>query len=79
MPKVKLLNVEHVKRLLDERGMTVKELAAAMGYSVKTVKKYLDGADQRFMSVKFPYYIAEAFKVSFESLLYDEELRVYGE
>ncbi len=57
------IDIDYVKSLMREIGMSVGELAEKMGYSKRSVKKYLDGADQSHLRLNFPRRMAFALGV----------------
>lgn len=74
MSKIYYVNLHLVKQLMSEKGMTVKDLAKTTGYSERTIKKYLDGADQKNASTMLFGRIAKALKTSLDGLFYPQEI-----
>lgn len=74
MSKIYYVNIDLIKQIMRENKINVEELAKAAGYSVKTIKKYLNGADQKNASAILFGKIASALKVSLDSLFYPQEI-----
>ena len=50
---MQFLDMETVKKIMAEKEISVKALAAKMGKSPATVRKYLNGADQNNVRITF--------------------------
>ena len=46
MEKKHYIDMELVKKLMEEKNIDVQTMANSVGLTSKTLKKYLDGADQ---------------------------------
>ena len=47
MQKIHYVNISLIKQAMREKEVTVKDLAKLTGYTRRTIKKYLNGADQK--------------------------------
>lgn len=74
MPKTHFLNIELIKSIMKERGINARDLAEYTGYSERTIKKYLGGADQSRLTIKLPVKIADAFNMPLAQLIYRKKL-----
>lgn len=69
MKKEQLIDMRKVEKLMRQHGYTVKTFAEAIGVSPKTLKKYLNGADQSRMSSRYLIKFATALHTSAAHLL----------
>ncbi len=53
MQKIHYVNISLIKQAMREKEVTVKDLAKLTGYTRRTIKKYLNGADQKNASAIF--------------------------
>ncbi len=74
MPKIHFLNIELIKSIMEERGLNARDLAECTGYSERTIKKYLGGADQSRLTIKLPVKIADALNMPLAQLIYRKKL-----
>ena len=74
MQKIHYVNISLIKQAMREKEVTVKDLAKLTGYTRRTIKKYLNGADQKNASAIFFGKIAAALKISLDGLFYAQEL-----
>lgn len=47
MQKIHYVNKNLIKQAMREKEVTVKDLAKLTGYTQRTIKKYLNGADKK--------------------------------
>ena len=59
---------EHLKSLLEEKGMTQKELARKTGVTEASVSRYISG--QRFPRITQAYRMAWAIGIDMNTLIY---------
>ena len=74
MQKIHYVNINLIKQALREMEFTFKYLAKLRVYTPRTIKKYLNGADQKNASAIFFGKIAAALKISLDGLLYAQKL-----
>ena len=66
------IDVERVKAIMKEKGIDEKAFASLMGFTLPTVKKFLDGADQNNLSWRWLINIRAALKTPINNLLHKE-------
>lgn len=67
------ININFIKRTMKEKGMSVEELSKKMKRSPRTLKKYLNGADQSYMTMDLPLRFARALEVPLHRLFETEK------
>ncbi len=68
---MQFVDMETVKKIMAEKGISVKALAAKTRKSPATVRKYLNGADQNNVRITFMEDFAKALNVP-EKTLYSQ-------
>lgn len=66
------IDMELIKKLMAEQGLDVKTMAERMKLTPRTVKKYLDGADQSRLLTSLLFKFAKALHVDALTLLFDD-------
>ena len=72
MEKKQYINVETVKSLMAEKGIDEKTMANLMGLTPPTIRKFLNGADQKHYTAFFLYKLAKALGVLTADILYKD-------
>lgn len=68
--KKQYIDIEMVKFLMEQRGLSVKDMAKAMKITPQTVRKYLNGADQSNTGSNMLFKFAKALDVPVASLIH---------
>ncbi len=69
MSKQYYLDMEHIKNLMQERGLTEKVLAEQMGIPEKRLHFYLTSWKQKCVSFKIMLLFYNAFEIPFKQLI----------
>lgn len=64
-----LVKTKEIKRLMREKGMSVRTLAKKLGVPPKLVRYWLNEADQRYLSLNVLIIIARVLNVSIDDLI----------
>lgn len=67
--KLQVIDIDLIKAVMEERGMDEKELAKRMGVTPPTVKRLLNGADQRYMSSSVVFRLSMALDMPAQCML----------
>lgn len=73
MEKIHFIDVGKVKRLMAEKGFDDKTMAERMGITPRTLKRFLDGADQRSRGTYRLIQILNALEVSARDIMIDKK------
>lgn len=65
------LNVDKIKRVMDERGISEKQLAEMMGVPKRRLHGYIDGWTKRNVPFKIAFGLREALDITIEELTTD--------
>lgn len=66
---MQFIDMETVKRLMKEKGVTVGDIAEKMGVTARTVEKHLNGADQTYFKLGHICGYADALRVPVYAIL----------
>lgn len=72
MEKKHYIDMELVKKLMEEKNIDVQTMANSVGLTPKTLKKYLDGADQRHSTANLLFRLAKALDVPMTHLIHKD-------
>lgn len=72
MEKKYYIDMELVKKLMEEKNIDVQTMANSVGLTSKTLKKYLDGADQNHSTVNLLFRLAKALDVPMKHLIHKD-------
>lgn len=72
MEKKHYIDMELVKKLMEEKNIDVQTMANSVGLTSKTLKKYLDGADQNHSTVNLLFRLAKALDVPMTHLIHTD-------
>ena len=72
MEKKHYIDMELVKKLMEEKNIDVQTMANSVGLTSKTLKKYLDGADQNHSTVNLLFQLAKALDVPMAHLIHKD-------
>ena len=72
MEKEHYIDMELVKKLMEEKNIDVQTMATSVGLTSKTLKKYLDGADQNHSTVNLLFRLAKALNVPMTHLIHKD-------
>ena len=72
MTKTKYLDMEFIGFIMEQNGLTVRDLSQCTKYSVATIRKYLNGADQKRMSSEMVLRFAKSLNVLIVQLLFSK-------
>lgn len=72
MEKKHYIDMEFVKQLMEEKSIDIQTLAKAVKLSPKTLKKYLDGADQSNITADLLFHLSKALDVPMHILLHKD-------
>ena len=72
MEKKHYIDMELVKKLMQEKNIDVQTMANSVGLTSKTLKKYLDGADQNHSTVNLLFRLAKALDVPMTHLIHKD-------
>lgn len=72
MEKKHYIDMELVKKLMEEKNIDVQTMATSVGLTPKTLKKYLDGADQSHSTVNLLFRLAKALDVPMAHLIHKD-------
>lgn len=72
MEKKHYINMELVKKLIEEKNIDVQTMATSVGLTPKTLKKYLEGADQSHSTVNLLFRLAKALNVPMTHLIHKD-------
>lgn len=72
MEKKHYIDMELVKKLMEEKNIDVQTMANSVGLTPKTLKKYLDGADQSYSTVNLLFRLAKALDVPMTRLIHKD-------
>lgn len=68
-PVYNLIDIEKIKALMRQEGMDAETLARKAGISPRTVFRLLNGADQRYLSIKIPLNIARVLNIPLDDIV----------
>lgn len=68
-PVYDLIDIEKIKALMRQEGMDAETLAQKAGISPRTVCRLLNGADQRYLSIKIPLNIARVLNIPLDDIV----------
>lgn len=72
MEKKYYIDMELVKKLMEEKNIDVQTMATSVGLTPKTLKKYLEGADQSHSTVNLLFRLAKALDVPMAHLIHKD-------
>ena len=72
MEKEHYIDMELVKKLMEEKNIDVQTMATSVGLTSKTLEKYLDGADQCHSTVNLLFRLAKALDVPLTHLIHKD-------
>lgn len=72
MEKEHYIDMELVKKLMEEKNIDVQTMATSVGLTSKTLEKYLDGADQCHSTVNLLFRLAKALDVPLTRLIHKD-------
>ena len=72
MEKEHYIDMELVKKLMEEKNIDVQTMATSVGLTSKTLEKYLDGADQSYSTVNLLFRLAKALDVPMTHLIHKD-------
>ena len=72
MEKKHYIDMELVKKLMEEKNIDVQTMANSVGLTPKTLKKYLDRADQRHSTVNLLLRLAKDLGVPMSHLIHKD-------
>lgn len=72
MEKEHYIDMELVKKLMEEKNIDVQTMATSVGLTSKTLEKYLDGADQCHSTVNLLFRLAKALDVPMTHLIHKD-------
>lgn len=73
--KKHFIDVELIKALMKEKNIDEKAMAASMGVTVRTVKRFLSGADQRHYRGDILRKLSQALGVPSDTLIIRKDYR----
>ena len=76
MAKEIFLDMEFIKFLMEQKGLSVKDLSQKMKLTPATIRRYLNGADQTNMSTIMLFRFAKALDISVIQLLQSEHIKI---
>lgn len=62
---------EKLKAIMAEKQITAEQLAKKTGCKLAPLKRYLNGGDQKNMTIDLPFKIAEALNIDVRLILSD--------
>ena len=72
MEKEHYIDMELVKKLMEEKNIDVQTMATSVGLTSKTLEKYLDEADQCHSTVNLLFRLAKALDVPLTRLIHKD-------
>ncbi|MCL2675879.1 MAG: hypothetical protein FWE84_04770 [Firmicutes bacterium] len=76
MEKEQYIDIELVKSIMKEKDIDEKALASGMEVTLATIKIFLNGADQHYLSTIFVYKLSRVLGAAMEQLLRKEYRKV---